>query len=164
MKRFLRISISIVMLLLFLPADSFSEEKENLLKVGFVRNNGANVRAGDNVNFETLCTLEKGDPVKIAGKRYSWFKIYLPGKAHVYIKGEYVDLAPEQNSIATVNAMRVNLRAGPDTKHSILAQASRPEKLYIVSEKNGWYKIRPPKRAFGWIHSSQIRLIKGINN
>ncbi|MBU1061273.1 MAG: SH3 domain-containing protein [Candidatus Omnitrophica bacterium] len=129
--------------------------EEEFPKLGFVKNKGANIRAGDNINYESLCKLEKGDPIKIIGKRYSWYKIILPKKAHIYIKDDYVDLT-EQKGIGIVNASRVNLRAGPDTKYSITGQVSKPQELNIVSETDGWYAIEPPKGTTGWINSSQI--------
>jgi len=154
----LKISLSIVTMLLFLGGISFSEEENEFPKIGFIKNDSANVRAGDNVNFESLCKLEKNDPVKIVDNRYSWFKVILPKKAYLYIKSDYVDLSPGKKNIGTVNAMRVNLRAGPDTKYSILDQVSKPETVTIISEENGWYKIEPSDEAYGWIHSNQISL------
>ena len=139
-------------------ADTDTEEK--LSKIGFIKNNTSNVRAGDNINYEILCKLKKGDPVKLTGKRYSWYKIDLPRKAYVYIKDDYVDLNHEKGEkIGEVNAARVNLRAGPGTKYSILGQVSKPESLRVISkEEGGWYKIEPPQGASGWVHSNQIAL------
>lgn len=139
---------------------SFSSE-EGFPKIGFVKNNGANVRAGDNINFERLCKLEKGDPVKIVGKRYSWFRIKLPKTAHLYIKSDYVDLDPK-SKIGVVNAMRVNLRVRPGTKYSTLGQVSKPEELDVLAEENEWYEIIPPEGTTGWMHSSQITFRFGI--
>lgn len=113
------------------------------------------MRAGDNINFESLCKLKQGAPVKILDKRYSWFKIALPKNAYLYIKDEYVDLALGKDT-GTVNARRVNLRAGPGTEYSILGQVSKQEKLKVTSEKDGWYKIEPPDGTAGWIHSTQV--------
>ncbi len=137
-----------------------TDTEEKLSKIGFIKNSTSNVRAGDNINYEVLCKLKKGDPVKLTGKRYSWYKIDLPRKAHVYIKNDYVDLDREKGGkIGEVNATRVNLRAGPGTKHSILGQVSKPESLRVISEEEGgWYKIEPPQGASGWVHSSQIAL------
>lgn len=154
----LKISLSIVIIFLFLGRISFSEEENEFPKTGSVKNEGANVRAGDNVNFESLCKLEKNDSVKITDKRYSWFKIVLPKKAYLYIKSDFVDLNEKKKTVGTINAMRVNLRAGPDTKYSILDQVSKPETVTIISEENGWYKIEPTDEAYGWIHSSQVSL------
>lgn len=130
-------------------------EEQGFPKIGFVKNDDANVRAGDNVNFETLCKLKKGDPVKIIDKRYSWFKIVLPKTACLYIKNDYVDMT-EEKGIGMVNAAKVNLRAGPDTRYSILGQVSKPEKVKMVSEEGEWYRIEPPAETAGWIHSTQI--------
>ena len=155
--RFIRV-LSLLMIAFFLlsgtcfPQDGY----EDLSKIGFVKNDGTNVRAGDNVNFTSLCTLEKGDPVKIIGKRYSWYKINLPRKAYVYIKSDFVGEVSEKGE-AEVTSERVNLRAGPDTKYAILGRVSNPKKIYIVGEESGWYKIFPPEGTSGWIHSSQLR-------
>jgi len=125
-------------------------------KMGFVKKDTANVRAGDNINYEVLCVLRKGDPVKIVGERYSWFKIILPRYAYLYIKSDFVDLDESDNTKGYVNASHVNLRAGPDTRYTILGQVSRPQALVIISEDNGWYKIEPPDNMKGWIHSDLI--------
>ncbi|MBA3052928.1 MAG: SH3 domain-containing protein [Candidatus Omnitrophica bacterium] len=149
-----------------LPGACFSQEgyeEKEISKIGFVKNDGANVRAGDNVNFTSLCNLEKGDPVKITGKRYSWYKVILPRKACVYIRKDFVGDVSEKGE-AGVIAERVNLRAGADTKYAILGQISKPEKIHIVAEEAGWYKIFPPEGTSGWIHSSQLRFsIEGIS-
>ena len=133
----------------------FSVEEEALPKIGFANNDGVNVRAGDNINYEILGKLKKGDPVKIIDKRYSWFKVALPETAHLYIKNDYVDII-DKKGMGKVNATRVNLRAGPGTKYSILGQASSPQELQIVSEKDDWYEIKPPEETAGWIHASQL--------
>ena len=153
--RLLRVFIILFILSVLFHGICLSDEEKDFPKIAFVKNDGANVRAGDNVNFEALCRLETGDPVKIIDKRYSWFKILLPQKAYLYIKDDYVDLASEKG-IGAVNAVRVNLRAGPGTKYSILGQVSRPDKVKVVLKKEGWCKIQPPKATAGWIHSTQV--------
>lgn len=162
--KLIKIFSSLLILSIFFEAVSFADiEEENFPKIAFVKNKSANVRAGDNMNFESLCVLEKHDPVKIIGKRYSWFKIILPKKAHLYIKNDYVDF-DHKKGIGSVNGVRINLRAGPSTKYSILGQVSKPEQLKIAAEKDGWYEIEPPAKTAGWIHSSEItfRLEDGV--
>jgi len=153
--RLIRVFVLLFILSILFHGICLSDEEKDFPKIAFVKNDGANVRAGDNINFEALCKLETGDPVKIIDKRYSWFKILLPQKAYLYIKNDYVDLFLEKG-IGTVNAVRVNLRAGPGTKYSILGQASRPDKVKVVSKKEDWYKIQPPTGTAGWIHSTQV--------
>ena len=132
------------------------EPKEKFPCAGYIKTDTATVRAGDNANFEALCTLEKADKIKVMDKRYSWLKILLPQKAYLFIKKDYVDLTLDEKGIGIVNATNVNLRAGPGTRYSILGQVSKPEKLYIASEENGRYKVFPPYGISGWLHESQV--------
>lgn len=137
------------------PAAALAIE-EDFPKIGYVKSETADIKAGDNANFETLCTLEKSETVKIIGKRYSWFKILLPKNAYLYIKKEYVDLSSEEGNVGIVNANSVNLRAGAGTRYSILGQVSKPDRLNIIAEEDDWYKIEPPYGSGGWVNSSHI--------
>ena len=153
-------SFMVIFLLFSLTAYAQEEAKEKFPKSGYIISESAEIKAGDNENFENICTLKKSDSIKIVDKRYSWYKVLLPRKAHLYISKDYVDLTSDERGIGIVNASNVNLRAGPGTRYSILGQVSQPEKLYIVSEENDWYKIEPPYGIGGWINSSQISLIE----
>jgi len=147
----------IVIFMLFVSAAYAQEGSgEKFPKAGYVKNDGVMVKAGDNENFENLCTLSKADPVKIIGRRYSWFKILLPKKAALYVHSDYITLTSDEKGIGVINASSVNIRAGAGTRYAIVGQISKPEKVSILSEDAGWYKIEPPYGTAGWIHSNQI--------
>jgi len=94
-----RISGLIIILSLFaLTAYAQEEAKENFPKIGYVKDDGVTVRAGDNANFENLGTLSKSDSVKIIERRYSWFKILLPRKAALYVSKDYVTLTSDERA------------------------------------------------------------------
>jgi uncharacterized protein YgiM (DUF1202 family) len=148
----------IILSLVTLTAYAQEEAKEKFPKTGYAKDNSAIVRAGDNDNFENLCTLSKSDFVKIIDRRYSWFKILLPRKAALYVSKDYVALTSDEKGIGIINASNVNLRAGAGTRYSIVGQISKPEKVSILSEETEWYKIEPPYGTTGWVLSSQIIL------
>lgn len=155
--KYIKSFIVIFIISLFaLTAYAQEEAKEKFPKIGYVKNDGAEVKAGDNVNFESLCSLSKSESVKIIDRRYSWFKILLPKKAFLYVTKDYVNLTSDEKGIGIINAVNVNLRAGAGTRYSIVGQISKPEKVSILSEDMGWYKIEPPYGTTGWIHSNQI--------
>lgn len=154
-----RIGGLIIILSLFALASYAQEEsKESFPKAGYVKDGGATVKAGDNANFENLCALSKSDSVKIIERRYSWFKILLPRKAALYVSKDYVTLTSDEKGVGVINAGNVNLRAGAGTRYSIVGQISKPEKVSIISEESGWYKIEPPYGTAGWVLSSEIAL------
>ncbi|MCX5687317.1 MAG: SH3 domain-containing protein [Candidatus Omnitrophica bacterium] len=156
-------SLIVLFSLVTLTAYAQEEAKEKFPKVGYVKDDGAIVKAGDNENFETLCTLLKADSVKIIDRRYSWLKILLPRKAALYINSDYVTLTSDEKGIGIINAANVNLRAGAGTRYSIIGQISKPEKVSILSEDAGWYKVEPPYGIAGWIHSKQIDITTDKN-
>ncbi len=149
-------SLIIIFMLFALTAYAQEETKEKFPKAGYVKNDGVAVRAGDNENFENLCVLSKSESVKIIDRRYSWFKILLPRKAALYVNKDYINLTSDEKGIGIINAANVNLRAGAGTRYSIIGQISKPEKVSILSEDMGWYKIEPPYGAAGWVRSNQI--------
>jgi uncharacterized protein YgiM (DUF1202 family) len=153
-------SFIVIFIVYLLALTAYAEEtaKEKFPKTGYVKADGSEVRAGDNVNFEILCALSKSDSVKIIDRRYSWFKVILPRKAYLYINKDYVTLTSDEKGIGIINAVNVNLRAGAGTRYSIVGQISKPEKVSIISEEAGWYKIEPPYGTAGWIHSNQVTM------
>ncbi|MDO8603029.1 MAG: SH3 domain-containing protein [Candidatus Omnitrophota bacterium] len=151
-------SFLVIFSLFILTAYAQEETKEKFPKAGYVKSDKATVKAGDNANFEDLCILSKSDAVKVIERRYSWFKILLPRKAPLYINKDYVILTSDEKGVGIINANNVNLRAGAGTRYSIIGQVSKPEKISILSEEAGWYKIEAPYGTAGWILSSQIAL------
>jgi|GEM_PF-1500503 len=160
--RLVKICIAGIFVFSLLALTACAEEgaKEAFPKSGYVKNDGAQIKAGDNANFENLCALSKSEPVKIMDKRYSWFKVLLPKKAALYVSNDYVTLTSDEKGVGVINASNVNLRAGAGTRYSIVGQISKPEKVTILSESAGWYKIEPPYGATGWVLSSEIELSK----
>lgn len=153
-------SLLIIFSLFTLTAYAQEEAREKFPKIGYVKNDETEIKAGDNVNFESLCTLSKSESVKIIDRRYSWFKVLLPKKAFLYVNKDYVNLTSDEKGIGIINAVNVNLRAGAGTRYAIVGQISKPEKVSILSEDMGWYKIEPPYGTTGWIYSNQISIIE----
>jgi uncharacterized protein YgiM (DUF1202 family) len=151
-------AVIFILSLTVLTAYAEEETKEKFPKIGHVKSDEATVKAGDNVNFEDLCVLSKTDSVKVIDRRYSWLKILLPKKAFLYISKDYFDLTSDEKGVGMVNASNVNIRAGAGTRYSIIGQVSRSEKVSIISEDNGWYKIEPPYGSTGWVNSEQLTL------
>ena len=109
------------------------------------------VRAGQNLNFEILCHLKKGDEVVVLGESYEWFKIKLPIDANSYISSSYVKEL--WDNMAEITANRVNVRADKDVKYSVIGQLSKGDKVLIKDRSQGWFKIEPPDQSYGWVRS-----------
>lgn len=113
-----------------------------------------NVRAGQSSNFETLCQLDKGEVVIVFGKSYSWYKIRLPEKAESYVSAQYVERQGKDQG--QIIADRVNIRAGPGIHFSILGQLQSGDQVHILSTVDGWLKITPMDKTYGWISEGYL--------
>ncbi|MGL5750461.1 MAG: N-acetylglucosaminidase, partial [Paraclostridium sp.] len=49
---------------------------------------------------------------------------------------------PETTTIKVVNATSLNVRSGPSTSHGIVGKLNKDEKVEVISESNGWSKIK----------------------
>lgn len=64
---------------------------------------------------------------------------------------------PSPPFVGEVTADRVNVRGGPGTNYFILTVANEEDRLLIVEEREGWYRIRPPIGIAAWIRSDLIK-------
>src|SRR3989338_30320 len=112
-------------------------------------NERVNVRAGQSQNFEKLCQLEKGEEVIVVGKDFSWYKVQLPSRTHVYVSDKYVRLAGSMEGEITGD--RVNVRSSAKAESTILGQIEKGARIRVIEKLQGWYKIAPPAQVFGWV-------------
>lgn len=135
--------------------------------LGEITEDNINVRAGQNVNFEKLCVLKKGQQITVVDKNYTWYKVALPPEAKCFISKDYIKIYRERSGVVTGN--RVNLRAGPGANFTALGQLTKDDVVEIVKDTNGWYQIKPASGTFGWVaeqflvfKSQQVPEIKGV--
>ena len=125
------------------------EAKENFPFTGQVTADNVNVRAGQNVAFEQLGKLNKGQEVIVIGKSYGWYKIKLSDSMECYISERFVRL--RFDDIGMVVANRVNLRAAASDKASVIGQLGQGIRVKIKGRTPGWYKIESPEGSHGWV-------------
>jgi uncharacterized protein YgiM (DUF1202 family) len=129
--------------------------------LGEASKESVHIRAGANINFESLGKLNKGGQVVVTGRHYEWYKVRLPVTISVYVRADYVkDMG---NATGTVIADKVNVRARADSESSPLGQMNKGDPVKLVEQApplagqvNGWWKIEPPASAEGWVHADLI--------
>ncbi|MBU0467652.1 MAG: SH3 domain-containing protein [Candidatus Omnitrophica bacterium] len=123
--------------------------------LGEVTSEKVNIRAGQSVNFENLCFVNNGDKLVVLERDYSWYKVMLPEKADNFISSKYVELI--ESDFGEIVGDHVNIRSKSNTSSSIVGQLVRGDKVVILSEEEGFYKIYPHKNSFGWIADEYIK-------
>ncbi|MCR4337620.1 MAG: SH3 domain-containing protein [Candidatus Omnitrophica bacterium] len=123
--------------------------------VGEVASQELNIRAGQSENFEKVGRLQKGEEVVVVAESYGWYKIVLPAQSKSYVSKDYVKVVGK--NLGEVTGTRVNVRGGPGTNFSVLAQLHQGDAVRILEEKEGWYLIEPPDQGHGWVAAQYVQ-------
>lgn len=118
--------------------------------IGKLNSDNINVRSDSTAASAVITTLNKPEPVEVAGELYEWYKIKLPPQSPAFIKKNLVLLLDEKSGRVLKNSCNIRLR--PDEKAPILGKADKDEVLGIIQESGDWYKVIPPANSFGWVH------------
>ncbi|MEG0854849.1 MAG: SH3 domain-containing protein [Terrisporobacter sp.] len=100
-----------------------------------------NFRSGPSTNYSSLGKLNKGDKVKYISESGSWIKVKYNNTTG-YVYGSYVSEAIQSTDTKYVSATSLNFRSGASTSSSIIGSLSKGTKVEVLSESNGWSKIK----------------------
>jgi len=84
------------------------------------------VRAGGNLNYESIIQLPANTPVIVLNEAYGWYEIALPAEAQSYVATRYIDVAGRHG---LVRASRLNVRARASAQATVESalRLGRPE-------------------------------------
>ncbi|MDM1000455.1 SH3 domain-containing protein [Clostridium perfringens] len=137
--------------------------------VGLISANQLNVRTSPNENGQVIGTLHKNDKVNVLDKSIDgWYKIDFNGR-RAYVSSKYVNLISYKNNevktevkkdpiegIGKVNInTALNVRQASTTNSRIIGSLKGGEKVNIINESNGFYKIEF-NNSYGYVYSKYI--------
>ena len=138
-----------------------------------------NVRSGPGTNYSIKTTVKKGTIHKIIDKSKYWYKIQLSNGTSGWVYGYYVeetieDISDDSSSdnntskpediIETevnlngkvTSSVRLNVRSGPGINYSVKTSLSPGQVVVLLSQSNGWYKVKLSNGTTGWASSSYV--------
>ncbi|MDM0447003.1 SH3 domain-containing protein [Clostridium perfringens] len=137
--------------------------------VGLISANQLNVRNSPNENGQVIGTLYKNNKVNVLDKSIDgWYKIDFNGR-RAYVSSKYVNLILYKNNevktevkkdpiegIGKVNInTALNVRQASTTNSRIIGSLKGGEKVNIINESNGFYKIEF-NNSYGYVYSKYI--------
>ncbi len=146
MKRLTRTISTLLAITLFVSVQTFgvSAKDGTLTKhIATVDASSLRLRSGPSTASTTLDYAYNGEYVVITGKTGQWYQVSFD-LTEGYMHENHLTLHSKKNvelGYGQVNANKVNVRSGPGTSHSRIAQANRGEKAYIIGFNNQWYKV-----------------------
>ena len=130
-----------------------------------------NVRAGNDLNYEIITQLGRGDKVAILEEQYGWYKILLPEDCLGWIYANYVyipqiekKLTSEKEISGIVTGDMVRVRISPKLNSTVLSQINRGYEVIVVEKKENWFRIKLPQGCTGWVKSDFIEKKRAHHN
>jgi SH3-like domain-containing protein len=118
-----------------------------------ITTDNANVRTGPGSNYPASMELFKGYPLKVEKKEGEWYKITDFEKDSGWVHKSIVKKA---DTVIVNSGKSINMRSGPSTKDSVVADVERGVVLTRISEEGDWTNVRHSSGTTGWIHNSLL--------
>ena len=114
-----------------------------------VTTDNANVRTGPGVNYPVTMELFQGYPLKVLKQEGEWYNVTDFENDSGWIHNSIV----KTNDSVIVDAKQsVNMRSGPSTKDSIVADVERGVVLKKLDTQGKWVKVQHSSGTVGWIY------------
>ena len=133
--------------------------------IGTVTASSLNVRSGPSTSYTVVTTVKKNDKVNILQSSNGWYKIETSSGKQGWVSSSYISASNSntnnstnnntQSNIAIVNTDGLNFRNGAGTSYSIIKVLNNGEKVEVISESNGWSKVKHDSRL-GYVASQYI--------
>ncbi len=111
--------------------------------IGFVDASSLRLRSAPSTSASTIAMASDDECVVAVSKEGQWYKV-IYNLQEGYMHEDYLDVLTRENAelgYGKVTGSGVNLRSGPSTSHSRVAQAALGDMCYIIGINNGWYKV-----------------------
>ena len=118
-----------------------------------VKKDNVNVRTGPGTDNPVSMELFAGYPLKVIKKQGEWIKFSDFENDSGWI---HRSLVTKGDSVIISAKKSVNMRSGPSTKNSIIADIERGVVLTKISQKGKWTQVRHSSGTVGWVYNPLI--------
>ncbi|MFP7396117.1 SH3 domain-containing protein [Niallia circulans] len=119
-----------------------------------------NVRVGPSISTSVVTTLKAGEKVNVLSETNGWSKVEVDGKIG-YVSSSYLT-TKQVSSVKYVSvdpSSTLNVRESASTKANVVTKLKNNTKVEVVSESNGWAKIKV-NGINGYVSSQYIKAVQ----
>ena len=125
----------------------YNNERTNVI----VTVNGLNVRETPSMLGKVVGCLTRYQKVEVLETSGDWLRISSGWINKNYVQS--VNSSVTANNTGTVKASALNIRSGPGTGYKLVGSLWFGEKIIILENRNGWYRIND-----GWVKADYIKI------
>jgi len=112
-----------------------------------IKGNKVNVRKEPTTKAEALWHLDNGYPLQVEQRKEQWVKVRDHEETLGWVSAKLISNAAHHLVVAS----KVNLRAGPGSKHKVLAQLQENEVLRTLKKEGDWVQVKRSSGQTGWV-------------
>lgn len=116
-----------------------------------------NVRTGPDKSYDISFYLNQGEKVNIKGMSNGFYNIVTENKKEGWASAKYIKLQESSVTSIKYTATYLNMRTGPSTSYSIITTLTQGAEVQVISESNGWSKIKYNSKE-GYVSSKYLKL------
>lgn len=126
-------------------------------QIGTVTASTLNVRNDANTSAAIITQIHKDGQVSILDSSNGWYKVSF-GNTAGWVSAKYLSVATEAGSspVGTISGGVINVRTGPSTSNNIIIKVVSGEKVNILSNNNGWSKVKFSSGLIGWVKNDYV--------
>ncbi|MEK4651306.1 SH3 domain-containing protein [Niallia sp. FSL W8-0954] len=119
-----------------------------------------NVRVGPSISTSVVTTLKAGEKVSVLSETNGWSKVDVDGKIG-YVSSSYLTTKQESfvKYVSIDPSSTLNVRESASTKANIVTKLKNNTKVEVISESNGWAKIKV-NGINGYVSSQYIKAVQ----
>lgn len=136
-----------------------------------VTGNLVNLRKGPGTNYAQVGQVKAGAVLSVLEEKNDWLRVEAAGIGQAWIAkwlvSDSVVAASSQPQAESsggryivITGTVVNVRSGPGTNYKVVTKIGLNEKHDVISEQDGWYKIRVGNQE-GWVSGTVATAIQG---
>ncbi len=139
------------------PARAAAVERK--LGIGYITASSLRLRAEPSTNARTIAYGARNEQVVVLGRTGSWYRVDY-NLQQGYMHQDYLKVLTRENAelgYGRISGSGVNVRSGPGTGYSVVAQSRLGEKAYILGLNEQWFRVIYGE-DIGYIRSDYVEL------
>ena len=128
--------------------------------IGIVTASALRVRSGPGTGYGVIATAHRDDALIIIQKTDGWYQVSYNLQVG-YVSAEYVTFKEKENvkiGYASFDCC-ANVRSGPSTSNSTVAQAPKGDTCFIVGFNSQWFKVSYNGKS-GYVRSDLVTMLE----
>lgn len=125
-------------------------------QIGTVTAGTLNVRESASASSAVITQIYKYGQVSVIDSTDGWYKVSF-GDTSGWVSADYLSVTDDSgNQVGTISGNSVNVRTGPSTGYDVVMTVVSGEKVSILGNDSGWYKVQFSTGVTGWVKSDYV--------